>query len=171
MRLLPFDKISRRYFFETDMLFRLNILRAVVMDVPMDAKYGDEVSNLKIKKVIGEFIVKHSINIFKRIFYNYYLRDLSLASIELVFGVLLLLFGVGFGVQKWLSSMHAGIATPVGTIMVAVLPILLGMQFLLAFIGHDISSVPNSAIGPKIRKIMDGLKPRENILNKTGRQK
>ena len=33
---LPLGKISRRYFFETDMLFRLNTLRAVVVDVPMD---------------------------------------------------------------------------------------------------------------------------------------
>lgn len=46
-------KISRRHFFETDILFRLNTLRAVVVDIPMDAKYGDEVSNLKISKVVG----------------------------------------------------------------------------------------------------------------------
>src|SRR5262249_39074317 len=49
-RHLPFDKISKRYFFETDMLFRLNTINAVVVDVPMDASYGDEVSNLKISK-------------------------------------------------------------------------------------------------------------------------
>ena len=54
-RHLPFDKISRRYFFETDILFRLNTLRAVVVDVPMEAKYGDEVSNLKISKIVLEF--------------------------------------------------------------------------------------------------------------------
>jgi len=49
-RHLPFQKISQRYFFETDMLFRLNTLRAVVVDIPMDAKYGDETSHLKISK-------------------------------------------------------------------------------------------------------------------------
>jgi len=80
---LPFKKISQRYFFETDMLFRLNTLRAVVVDVPMDAKYGEEVSNLTISKIAGEFLFKHARNFFKRLFYNYYLRDLSLASIEL----------------------------------------------------------------------------------------
>ena len=67
---LPFKKISRRYFFETDMLFRLNTLRAVVVDIPMDAKYGDEVSNLKISKILGEFLYKHIRNFFKRVFYN-----------------------------------------------------------------------------------------------------
>ena len=54
-RRLPFAKLRRRYFFETDMLFRLNTLRAVVVDVPMAANYGDEVSNLKIKRVMRVF--------------------------------------------------------------------------------------------------------------------
>jgi dolichol-phosphate mannosyltransferase len=36
---LQFDKISRRYFFESDMLFQLNILRAVVKDVPIKATF------------------------------------------------------------------------------------------------------------------------------------
>uniref|UniRef100_UPI00289C9531 glycosyltransferase family 2 protein n=1 Tax=Stutzerimonas kunmingensis TaxID=1211807 RepID=UPI00289C9531 len=67
---LPFARISRRYFFETDMLFRLNTLRAVVVDIPMDAKYGDEVSNLKISKIVGEFLAKHLRNFVKRIFYS-----------------------------------------------------------------------------------------------------
>lgn len=67
-RHLPFDKISRRYFFETDMLFRLNIIRAVVVDVPMESKYGNEISNLKIYRVLGEFFVKHIRNFFKENF-------------------------------------------------------------------------------------------------------
>lgn len=54
-RLLPFKKISQRFFFETDMLFRLNTLLAVVVDVPMDAKYEEECSNLKISNIISEF--------------------------------------------------------------------------------------------------------------------
>jgi glycosyltransferase involved in cell wall biosynthesis len=96
-RRLPFDKISRRYFFESDILFRLNTLRAVVVDVPMDGKYGDEVSNLKISKIIWEFLVKHVRNFLKRIFYNYYLRDMSLASIELPVGLVLFAFGSIYG--------------------------------------------------------------------------
>lgn len=139
---LPFDKISQRYFFETDILFRLNILRAVVVDVPMEAKYGDEVSNLKISSIIGEFLFKHTRNFLKRIFYNYYLRDLSLASIELPLGLLLLLFGIGQGGYHWLASAQAGVPTPAGTVMLAALPILLGLQFVMAFLGYDISSVP-----------------------------
>jgi dolichol-phosphate mannosyltransferase len=152
-RHLPFKKISRRYFFETDMLFRLNTLRAVVLDVPMDAKYGDEVSNLNIFKIMGEFFLKHMRNFFKRIFYNYYLRDMSLASIELPIGVLLLGFGLVYGGYKWGQSAQMGLPTPAGTVMLSALPILSGIQLLLGFIGYDVSSVPNRPIHENLKTL------------------
>ncbi|NCB85575.1 MAG: glycosyltransferase family 2 protein [Bacteroidia bacterium] len=149
-RHLSFDKISRGYFFETDMLFRLNLLRAVVVDVPMVALYGEEVSNLKISKIVGEFFVKHLRNFSKRIFYNYYLRDMSLASIELPLGIAFLVFGVAHGGYHWVYSAQAGVPTPAGTVMLSALPIITGIQFLLGFIGHDIVSVPDRPIHAKI---------------------
>ncbi|MBC5764754.1 glycosyltransferase family 2 protein [Ramlibacter albus] len=143
---LPMDKISRRYFFETDMLFRLNIVRAVVVDVPMDAAYGSEVSNLRIRRIVGEFLAKHARNFFKRIAYNYFLRDMTVASLELVFGAALLGFGVVFGSVHWWRSAQLGLATPLGTIMLAALPTLVGLQMLLAFVGFDVANVPRRPI-------------------------
>lgn len=139
---LPFGKISRRYFFETDMLFRLNTLRAVVIDVPMDANYGNEISNMKISKIVVEFLVKHARNFVKRIFYNYYLRDVSLASIELPLGVLLLVFGASFGGWNWMLASREGTTTSAGTVMLSALPVLMGLQLVLAFLAYDIASVP-----------------------------
>lgn len=139
---LPLEKISQRYFFETDMLFRLNTLRAVVVDVPMDARYNDERSNLRIRKVLPEFLLKHGANAMKRIFYNYYLRDLSVASFELPLGLLLLAFGVVVGARSWLHAIETNVLTPTGTIMLSVLTIFLGVNLLLAFIGYDIASLP-----------------------------
>lgn len=150
-RRLPFQKISRRYFFETDMLFRLNTLRAVIVDVPMDAKYGNEVSNLKISKIFGEFLFKHIRNFGKRIFYNYYLRDMSLASIELPLGIVMMAAGLIFGSYKWLASFKNGVPTTAGTVMLAAIPLLMGLQFILAFIAYDISSVPRRTIHSRKR--------------------
>ena len=143
---LPMDKISNRYFFETDMLFRLNTLRAVVVDIPMDAHYGDGKSNLRISKILVEFLGKHTRNFTKRIFYNYFLRDMTLASIELLVGAAMLSFGVIFGGVSWINSVISNTATPLGTIMLAALPVLLGIQFLLAFLGFDIANVPKRPI-------------------------
>lgn len=139
-------KISHRYFFETDMLFRLNTLRAVAVDVPMNAKYGDEVSNLKISKILGEFLFKHGRNFLKRVFYNYYLRDMSIASLQLPLGVILLTFGLAFGGYHWMDSARKTVSTPAGTAMIATVCLLAGLQFLLAFIAVDIASVPRRVL-------------------------
>ena len=143
---LPMDKISQRYFFETDMLFRLNTLRAVVTDVPMDAVYGDEKSNLKISKIIGEFLFKHIRNFGKRIFYNYFLRDVSVATFELISGSLLFCFGTIFGLVNWMAALSHQTYTPLGTIMLAALPVLAGLQLLLAFLNYDVANVPTNPI-------------------------
>jgi glycosyltransferase involved in cell wall biosynthesis len=143
---LPMDKIDNRYFFETDMLFRLNTLRAVVVDIPMNAVYGDEKSNLHISKILVEFLGKHVRNFAKRIFYNYFLRDMTLASIELLVGTALLNFGLIFGAVSWFNAEASGTPAPLGVIMLATLPILLGIQFILAFLGFDIATVPKRPI-------------------------
>lgn len=153
---LPLDRISRRYFFETDMLFRLNTFRAVVADIPMDAIYGDEKSNLKISKVLFEFSGRHASNFCKRIFYNYFLRDVTAATFELVIGTLLLLFGLGFGIEHWISAISSKISTPLGTIMVAALPILIGLQLVLGFLNYDVASTPTRPIGRVLPRTLDG---------------
>lgn len=145
-RRLPFDKISPRYFFETDMLFRLNTLQSVVLDIPMVARYGAEVSNLKVSAVIFEFLGKHARNFAKRIFYNYYLRDMSVASVELPLGLLLFSFGVTFGAYHWFRSFADGASSTAGTVMLSGLPVILGLQFILAFLAHDVRSVPTRPI-------------------------
>lgn len=145
---LPLDQVSRRYFFETDMLFRLNTMRAVVEDVPMDAVYGDESSGIRISRVAGEFLLKHLRNFGKRIFYNYFLRDMSIATFELLVGTALLAFGLVFGSVNWIEYHMSGVAAPLGTIMLAALPVLLGLQLLLAFLNFDISNVPSRPISP-----------------------
>ena len=148
---LPLDKISRRYFFESDMLFRLNTLRCVVLDVPMDAVYGQEESNLKISSILVDFLTKHSINYLKRIFYNYFLRGLSVASLELVLGLGLFAWGTLFGLGHWYNSSQLDIATPSGTVMLAALPVLVGFQMLISFLTYDIQSVPKIPMHKRLR--------------------
>lgn len=143
---LPFDKISRRYFFETDILFRLNTVRAVVLDIPMHARYGDETSHLRITKVIPEFLRKHVRNFGKRIVYNYFLRDMTIASLELVCGAGLLMFGLLFGAVHWVEGMFTKQPTAVGALFVSTICLLVGLQLLLAFFAYDIANTPRRPI-------------------------
>lgn len=143
---LPLDRISHRYFFETDMLFRLNIMRAVVVDIPMDAAYGEEKSQLRIGKILGEFLFKHARILAKRIVYNYFLRDMTLASVELLMGGGLFGFGLFFGLAHWSKAIASGNPTPLGTIMIAAMSLLVGLQLILAFLGFDIASVPKRPV-------------------------
>lgn len=152
---LPFNKISSRYFFETDMLFRLNTFRAVVEDIPMPAKYEDEQSNLKISKILGEFLFKHCRNFFKRIFYNYYLRDMSLASIELPLGVSFFFGGSVFGAYLWLKSIQSGVYSSAGSIMLSVIFILMGLQLILAFFSYDIGNTPKTPMSLTLDQTLD----------------
>ena len=137
LKSLPFEKISNRYFFESDMLFQLGLQASVVADVPMDSKYGNEKSNLKIMRVLFEFPYKHTRNTFKRIFYNYYLRDFSIASIELLVGIGLTLYGAIFGLSKYIHYRNIGEFTPTGTQIIVAMSVLSGLQFLLGFLAID----------------------------------
>ena len=139
---LPLQKIDNRFFFESDMLFRLNLNNASVIDIPMRAIYGDEISNLKPINLIPSFLYKHLLNFIKRVFYNYYLRNMSIASLELPLGIFLLLFGSIYGASVMLDNYYAHkIASP-GTVMLSGLTTLVGIQLLLAFISYDISATP-----------------------------
>ncbi len=143
LKALPLNMLSKRFFFESDMLFRLSLYRAVVWDVPMQARYGSEKSNLSILRTLWEFPWKHFKNFHKRLFYNYYLRDVSAASIELPLGFALWWFGLIFGITAYNQSIESGVAATTGTVMIAVVPLILGFQLLLAFVTHDVTAVPD----------------------------
>ena len=146
LRLIPFDKMSRRYFFESDMLFRLNIVRAVVADVPMDALYADEQSSLRVRHNIIPFFKGHCRNFYKRIVYNYFLRNFSVASLQLLMGMTLLFFGLIFGLYHWADSSYTGIPATSGTVMIAALSILVGIQMLLGFVNYDVANQPDKPL-------------------------
>jgi dolichol-phosphate mannosyltransferase len=145
-REIPLDKLSPRFFFESDILFRLNTLRAVVTEVPMDAHYADEKSSLSLLRTLAQFPLYHARNCWKRILYNYFLRGFSIASINFVGGLALLIFGMVFGVIKWVGGAERSILASPGTVMLAGLPVILGCQLLLNFVAFDMANIPRSPI-------------------------
>lgn len=143
---IQLDKVDNRYFFESDMLFRLNLVRAVVVDFPMESRYGSERSNLKIRRVLVEFPIKHLRNFLKRVAYTYYLRDFTLASLELPIGFLLTGFGVVSGLLNFMQSQELNQATATGTLILISMSVLVGIQLILSFFSYDIDSSPTKPI-------------------------
>jgi dolichol-phosphate mannosyltransferase len=137
LKRLNFEKIDNGYFFESDMLFRLSLLNARVIDIHLPAIYGEEESNLIIKQVLFEFPIKHARNLFKRILYTYYLRDFNLASIELPLGMLLSGFGLILGAYSWIHGIVTNTATQTGTLVLIAMSVLVGLQLILAFLSYD----------------------------------
>ena len=143
---LPLDKLERRYFFETDMLFRLYTVRAVVKDIPMDSVYADEESNLKIGKVLPEFLRKHFSRLGRRYVYNYLIRDFNVGTIYSLMGGLLIIGGALFGIVQWVLGNQNNQPASSGTVMLAALPILIGIQCLIAFVHYDVDNVPSEPL-------------------------
>lgn len=136
---LPLHKVSQRYFFESDMLYSLGLVQAVVLDVPMPARYGEEQSNLDVKKALFEFGGKHLVRFSKRLLYQYFLRGFSMGSVCLVLSLPLLIFALVLGGFVWANSVQTGVAATAGTIMLVALPALLGVQLLLGFFSLDMA--------------------------------
>jgi glycosyltransferase involved in cell wall biosynthesis len=151
-RLVMEKRVSRRFFFETDLLYHLGTLRAVVRDVPMPARYADEVSNIRISQVVGPFAFRHARNFAQRVVGQYFVRDFSAASLELVFGLFFVLFGTGYALS-YLANRMPGQAASAGVVMAAALPVILGVQFLLQAMNFDVLNVPNRPIHPYLRAV------------------
>lgn len=139
---LNLDKISKRYFFESDMLINLNIQNTVIQDVPIPARYGDENSSLSIWNTAFKFPPRLLRGAIKRFFFKYLIYDFNMASIYTLLGFPMVLWGVIYGITKWIQNYYLGVETPTGTVMLSVLPLILGTQFLLSAINIDINSTP-----------------------------
>jgi dolichol-phosphate mannosyltransferase len=156
---LPLERIDRSYFFETSMLSHLYLIGAVVKDVPIPARYQNEVSNLVISRVLVEFPIKLMTTLLRRLVLKNFIYDFSMVSIYLLAGFPLLLFGLIFGIVKWIQYASAGIPAPTGTVMLPTLSVLLGIQFLLSAIEIDLRSVPTEPLSDPLPPAKAGTLP------------
>lgn len=142
LRQLPLDKLDRRYFFESDMLFRLGTVRAVIRDVPLQAFYRGESSSLSILDTLVSFPGKYLNRMVKRLFYSYFLRDFNMGSVSLIIALPLILSGTVYGLGKWLTSIETGVPATAGMVMISGIQLLVGLNFLISFINYDINNIP-----------------------------
>lgn len=136
------SNIHKRYFFESSMLIELYHADAVIQEIPMRARYGNEVSHLSVTRTLLGFPPRLLKAFVRRIILKYFLFDFSIASIYILFGLPLFGFGVIFGIINFAKYGSSHIPAPTGTVVIPTLLIILGFQLLLSAINYDITNYP-----------------------------
>lgn len=142
LKLMDLTKLHKRFFFENDMLYHLNLQNARVVDVAMPARYGVEVSHLRISQIVFTFPRLLFRRFLSRVAHKYIVRDFSPIALFLLLGTLLFSWGFIFGAYAWVRSIVTEEFTSTGTVMLSVLPLILGFQLLLQAIVLDIGETP-----------------------------
>lgn len=142
LRRISLDDVRPDYFFENDMLFQLYLTDARVVDVATPARYGTEQSGIRLSRIAATFPRLLLARCARRVYLKYILRDFSPIALFLILGVSLMVWGGGFGLYLWLRSYATGVATPTGTIMLALVPLILGFQLFLEGVVLDIQGAP-----------------------------
>ena len=148
---IDLDILDKGYFFETDMLMQLNRMNAVVYDVEISNRYGNEQSGLNPLHISATFPGLLLKAFAKRILWSYFIRDFTVASLFIITGLPLFLFGIGFGLYHWIKNVMADVDTPTGTVMIAVVTLFFGFQFLLQAIVLDINNVPKTPLQTRLK--------------------
>lgn len=134
--------IGSRYGFEPSLLIELSLLNAKVKDVFIPARYGDEKSKVDLLvdplKVIQVFMK----GFVRRMFYKYTLYNFHPIALFYSVGFLLFSIGLFFGFVIAYNSFVLRIVSTPATVMLFVVPFLLGVQLILQAIVLDIQNEP-----------------------------
>ena len=144
LKTIDINKIHKRYFFESSMLIELYHADAVIQEIPMKARYGNEVSNLSLTRTLFGFPPKLLKAFIRRIILKYFLFDFNIASLYLLFGVPLFFLGLIYGITNYIEYGSSHTPAPTGTVVIPTLLIIMGFQLLLSATSYDISNYPKS---------------------------
>jgi glycosyltransferase involved in cell wall biosynthesis len=147
LKAINFNKIHKRYFFESSMLIELYHVEAVIQEVPMKARYGDEVSHLSLTRTLFGFPPKLLKAFIRRIILKYFLFDFNIASVYMLFGFPFFILGFIYGIVNFVKYASTATAAPTGTVVIPTLLIILGFQLLLSALNYDVTNYPKKGNG------------------------
>ena len=139
---IPLHRVSERYDFENDLLIWLNIANVRAIDVPIPANYGQEVSGMRLHKVVPRLLRTLVGGFWRRVWIKYVLWSFSPIALLIFAGIPLLVLGLAVGVWAVAVSVAHPASVTTGTWLLAVAPALLGTQLLLQALMLDIQGTP-----------------------------
>jgi glycosyltransferase involved in cell wall biosynthesis len=134
---LDFDRIARRYEFENDLLIQLNVLRVPARDVPVPARYGDEVSGMRLRTVAPRLLRQLWRGFWYRMWWKYVVQSFSPVALMFFSGLAMVTFGLGVGVFVIVNTLGPPTASP-GTVILSFGPLLTGIHLLINALYLDI---------------------------------
>lgn len=137
---INYSFVEDRYDYEPSMLTALSIAGAKVKDHPVPALYGDEKSTIKFLPTAMRNLRTVWVGFWRRIYYKYILFSFHPIALFLITGLFFLLIGLGFAVFIVLKRILDSATPSTGTVMLSVLPLILGMQMLLTAITMDMNN-------------------------------
>lgn len=133
--------IGKVYDFEVSLMGELAMEKASIKDVFIPAIYADEQSKVKFFRDTFRELKTLSKSFLKRIFVMYFLFNFHPIALFYLFGAISTIWGVFFGILVTIISWGSR-STTSATVMVSVVPFILGIQFLLQAIVLDVRSEP-----------------------------
>jgi glycosyltransferase involved in cell wall biosynthesis len=137
LRRLALDRIAPGYQFENDLLINLSILRVRARDVPIPAVYGDEVSTIRLARVIPQISSLLFVGFWKRVLLKYVLWSFSPIALLLFTGFFLVLWGVAWGVFAVVNALQSH-SPSAATSLLSVAPLMTGIYLLVQALILDI---------------------------------
>jgi glycosyltransferase involved in cell wall biosynthesis len=151
LRAIDLDSLHRGYFFEPDMLFQVSLHGFLAADVAIPARYGEEESGVSLWRAALTFPFLLAHRFLRRVYWKYIVRDFSPIALFLMLGSILVLWGGGFGAYLWIRSSVTGQPSLTGSVMLAMLPLILGFQLLLQAMVLDIQETPKKPPEDRVR--------------------
>ena len=137
---LPFEHIGRRYDYENTLLIALAIMNAKVRDEAVPAIYGDEESTIPVLRTSLRALSVVWKGFWKRIYYKYILVNFHPIALFLILSIFLSLIGIGFAFFILIDKIINDASPTTGSVMLAVLPLILGFQLFLTSITMDMNN-------------------------------
>ena len=136
---MQWGMVGNRYEFENTVLIALSIANAKISDYPIPAHYGEEKSTIKLFSTTLRVLKVLFKGFWQRIYYKYVLYNFHPIALFLFGG--LLLTSLGFIIGAWvLAEKTLNMVSPTsGTVMLIVLPLILGIQMLLTALILDVT--------------------------------
>ncbi|HYI41348.1 MAG TPA: glycosyltransferase family 2 protein [Allosphingosinicella sp.] len=105
LKRIGLEALADCFFFETDMLYRLNLIDAVVADVALPACYPGSGSNLRLRRVVPRVAWMTASRLVRRLRAKYFTGAWNLGSVKLFAATAMIAAAAGLAGWRWIRPL------------------------------------------------------------------